>query len=276
MAGDLSGLRRGPYIPSLGGALSVAPGGAQVYVAHRGLGLLTALDVADDQLSCRAPDGSLVGLRTALRRTDCDRAHLIDVMAAAQELDSQLRDERDFADVTAVASVTGPGGAPATSVLVGFAGAPQLLRLDGSGLAGTTVRPTASYNLNNAALEALLPSTDGSLIWGSTRRWQRDWRDAALLCFDLAALTAADPFSPGVGVADLARDMGSLDAGSVAQSRDGSHLYGLTRRPETLTTVALVAQPQRLPAGAHPHQPRLCNHPCFAPAARQTGEPHFG
>ncbi|MEZ4270374.1 MAG: hypothetical protein R3C68_02710 [Myxococcota bacterium] len=66
-------------VPSLGGQLSVAPQGDLGLLTGRGGQPMTVIEISGGiDLSCGDP-ASVADLNTALARTDCDRAHLIDV-----------------------------------------------------------------------------------------------------------------------------------------------------------------------------------------------------
>ncbi|MCK5688674.1 hypothetical protein KAI87_05350 [Myxococcota bacterium] len=91
-------------IPSLGGALSIIPGGKMAVISHRGLPTLTLLEIGsnDSAIDCGSATGSRGSLTRDQEFTDCDEAHLF--MMSGEAFDEEDGKDSWVSDPYAMAS----------------------------------------------------------------------------------------------------------------------------------------------------------------------------
>jgi hypothetical protein len=257
-------LHRQALTPSLGGKLSLSADGLHGFVAHRGSGVLTVLDMqpgAAERVTCSAAGNRPTDLPPMLRRTDCDRAHLVDLIdgmqqvAKAQHYSLNFRDLQDPAPVAYLAG----NATQAPGLVVGFLGSGWLASL--STPASGKVAVLNNYALPNTSLHTLAVQAGAqsvghpTALYATSRRTRASDRPSAVLAFDLAALSpgpAGLDAQPGATTADLAADAGGLDSRGLVQSPDGVHLVAIDRFPDALVVLRRSALPISVDSGPQP------------------------
>lgn len=251
-------------IPSLAGDLVVDHAHARAYLAHRGQGLITTLDIiagADGAttVSCGdalAPDAQR-GLTHLEQQTSCDRAHLFDLGRASLAQDANI-DARRWLDPFALALVAGPntGADGDYPVLVaGFLGSATLLALQPGPLA-QDLGVRRALSLGAAALGQLLPIPDsrlspyGGTLLGTTHYVPGTAVPSALFAIDVAqwlslapaqAEAAINRYALGtmLGATDSAADI----TGATFSPRDATRLYVSHRNTDALVLLARELTP---------------------------------
>lgn len=223
----LPALQQGLHVPGLGGDLTFSPSGSRAYLAHRGAGLLTVLDVADDgaghtRISCGAPEGP-EGLNHFEAHTDCDLDHLMRLKDAVMAADGKNTDpnERQYDDPYAIA-VAPTGDGDSAAVMVGYLGAGRISVLTDGGEGLPKV--TGYIKTPARGVSRLLTTDDGLLFAASCANSLRQMDADSLKSF----VVGVDLRDPNTGKLSLAKtaNIGGLPSTSYALS---SALGGLSR-----------------------------------------------
>lgn len=261
----LPALAQGLHVPGLGGDLVFGPSGKRGYLAHRGAGLLTVLDVQEDgagqtQLSCGTPDGP-EGLSHFEAHTDCDLQHLMRLKEAVLAVDGKHTDpnERQYDDPYALAVLpTGDGNQ--TAVMVGYLGAGRISVLtdDGAGLPQVT-----GYVKTPARGVSRLLATEGGLLFAASRAHQLrqmdtdslksfvvgvDLRDSVTGTLSLAATAnigglPATSYALSSALGGLSRNQPSGISGLLAPPNSTRSLFVLSQQPDAVTQLDVSRPP---------------------------------
>lgn len=234
-------LRQGPHVASLGGPLALSRDGRRAYLAHRGLGLLTAFDVAAGEGGSdawRCGGGERGNLSNRLRKTDCDEAHVLDVrMATAARLglaDEPGRD--DFLDPFALLPLDdGQLG-------VAFLNAHRLAKVT-AGLpldVGEVLEAPPAARLDDVALVA-----NTLVAAGRTGSDELGGGESLLVAWPHAVGTSVQALpSRAMGKNPDRGERGPALTRLLPAPGEDGRLFALGRRPDTLSVVRLRTAPQ--------------------------------
>jgi hypothetical protein len=257
-------LHRQVLTPSLGGKLSLSADGLHGFVAHRGSGVLTVLDMqpgAAERVTCGTAGSASADLPPMLRRTDCDRAHLVDLIDGMQQVakaQNYSLNFRDLQDPAPVAYLAG-NAMQAPSLVVGFLNSGWLASL--SAPASGKVAVVNNYALPYTSLHTLAVQAGAfgtgrpTALYATSRHTRASDRPSSVLAFELAALSPGPGglgAQPATTTVDLAADAGGLDSRGLVQSPDGIHLVAIDRFPDALVVLRRSAIPVSVDSGVPP------------------------
>lgn len=263
----LPALQQGLHVPGLGGDLVFDAQSKRAYLAHRGAGLLTVLDVVAapqgaTTLSCGVPDGSgAEGLGHYEAHTDCDRAHLMRLKEAVVNVDGKNTDpnKRQYDDPYALAVLPQADGS--TAVAVGYLGAGRITVLHDDGVGLPQV---AGYIKTPARGVARLLVRDDGLLFAASKSHMGRSLDADLTKSYLMGIDLRDPntgltsvlgaqskggllaqsYALSTALGGLSRTQPSGISGLVASPNDRSQLLVVSQQPDAVTLVDVSRPPQ--------------------------------
>ena len=242
--GAAAALRQGPRVASLGGPLVLSQDGRRAYLAHRGLGQLTAFDVGDATPAnggldtWRCDGGPRDGLSNRLRKTSCDAAHLLDLqMATAGRLGlAEEPDRDDFLDPFALLPFADGQLGVAFLNTYRLAKIPPTLPLG----VGEVLQGPKEAQLDDAIV------VNGGVV-AAGRRGNNDYGagESLLLAFANGAGpgTVTLP-SQAMGRAPERGERGPTLTRLLAAPGGEPRLFALGRRPDTLSVIRLHQAPQ--------------------------------
>lgn len=246
-------------VPSLAGDLVVDAAHNRAYLAHRGQGIITSLDITTNaqgqtDIDCgdkTAADAQL-GLTHLEQQTSCDRAHMFD-LTRANRATSATTDVHYWSDPFALALVSTAGNEYPT-LMAGFLGASTLLAMQpGPNAQDLSIKqPIALSSATLGHLLAIpqgpgLPPAAGSLL-GTTHFAPEQTARGALYAVDVSLLLS-DPAQAKQSVVryDLGQMLGAGDSpaditGVVFSTRDASRLFVAHRSPSAVVMLARTVQ----------------------------------
>jgi hypothetical protein len=260
---------QGLHVPSLGGDLVLSHDHNRAYLAHRGSGLLTTMDVVHDatgslQLSCGTP-GDGEDMNHAEAHTQCDRAHLFRLREAVATKDGTLKDPniRRYDDPYAVAALPHENG---TTLFVGYLQASRISILEDpkSSHDANDVLQVRGYLRTPAQGMARLATSKQGLVLGASRAAMTPSMDEATQrsylvgaqaplvggSFDTTAagkvggLAAQSfPLSLALGGTQPGAGTGADISGVVISPKDPNRLFVLSHMPDALTALRLDLPP---------------------------------
>lgn len=227
-------------VPNLGAGMSVS--GQRAYIPHRGTGLLTVLDI-DPSGSVHCGDSSnKKGLVPTLARTQCDSAHLIDLvaLATANPPANNTFNRHDYQDPFSSAILPAENGS--TLVSVGYISSAWLTVLQMP--AGTSPAPTFRRHIavGTGAVSSLQPTPNESgKLTATSRKIDTTADMSSVYTIDVAT-------SVGSGTDSLVKnyvfnDAGGQDVYSAAFSPDGNRLYVTNRSPDSVVALQSWSPP---------------------------------
>lgn len=244
-------------VPSLGGDLVVDGAHQRAYLAHRGLSLVTILDIQTSQdgtptLTC-GNVADKAGLSNVEKQTDCDRAHLRVLMRdwGTGGPPSAAAAIQALADPAALALVNrNPNQTEAYPVLaVGYLGAPYLTFLQTDEQAAnirsiqTMSTQTGTLGRLLAVPDAVASSITGRLL-GATHFLSGQFDRSALYALDLLqdanqvqniapSVVQRFDFGEQIGVLSGAADL----TAAIFSQRDPSRLFVAHHNPDAISML---------------------------------------
>ena len=233
-----SAFRASLKVPTLGGGMSVSSKATQAFIPHRGTGLVTVMDIdSAGSPHCGDPT-STDNLTPILQRTDCDRNHLVDLVALA--LANNLR-RSDFQDPFATAVVpAGPAGGPFAAV--GYLSGAWLTVLEVPDVVNPSVNLRRHVDVGSGALASLQPTPNSPDNLTATSRKIDTTQDLSTV-YDINvidSLTAADANTTRTYVN---QDVGGQDIYNAAYSADGTRLFVTNRGPDAVVALQKETPP---------------------------------